>query len=397
MSTDPPPNNRHPNRVAGLAMALVALAAVGAAAWVLYQQWQSAVPTGAVDRSRANPTLGTAQRLSLEVYLGSHADELAEAAGARSEPGAFDIAPGQSAATIAANLAGDGFIRNQELFLNYLTYYGYDGALVAGSHQVDPHSTIPEIAQALSGGGPRSLELSFLPGWRVEEMANYLSVVRPAQIDPDEFLDIVQRRRPLELSAHAFLAALPPEATLEGYLYPGVYPITTATTAAELVEMMLVEFGRQLSPELRQLIGSRGLAVRDALILASIVEREAVLPEEKPLMAGVFLNRLRAGMPLQADPTVQYALGYQPDTGSWWKAPLALADLEIDSPFNTYRIDGLPPAPIANPSRVSLEAVADPAATDYLFFVLDCTAAQSGTHIFSVTFEEHLAHVERCR
>lgn len=393
---EPQPDRRRSSRVAALVMVLVAVAAVGAAAVVLYREWQGATPA-TVDRSRANPSLSTAQRLSLELSLGRHAEELTQPAGDRAEAGTFTISPGQGAATIAANLARDGFIRNEELFLTYLTYYGYDGALIAGSHQLDPRRTIPEIAQALSGGGPRNLELSFLPGWRVEEMANYLSVVRPARIDADEFLAVVQRRLPLDLSGHAFLAALPPEATLEGYLYPGTYPITTETTSAELVELMLAEFGRQLTPELRQLIGGQGLAVRDALILASIVEREAVLPEEKPLMAGVFLNRLRAGMPLQADPTVQYALGYQPETGSWWKAPLALADLEVDSPFNTYRIDGLPPGPIANPSRVSLEAVADPAVTDYLFFVLDCTAAQAGVHIFSVTFEEHLAHVERCR
>ncbi|MEZ4517821.1 MAG: endolytic transglycosylase MltG [Chloroflexota bacterium] len=87
-------------------------------------------------------------------------------------------------------------------------------------------------------------------------------------------------------------------------------------------------------------------------------------------------------MPLQADPTVQYALGYQADTQSWWKSPLALADLEIDSPYNTYQNNGLPPGPISNPSRASLEAVANPAVTDYLFFVLDCTADQPGAHVF---------------
>jgi UPF0755 protein len=396
ISTDPTHEPQRGSRLAGLVMLLVLLVAVGSAAWVLYGQWQSASDT-AVDRSRANPALSTVQRLSLELFLARHAAELDGPAGEARAPGPFSINPGESAAAIAANLAEQGFVRNRDLFLNFLIYYGYDGALVAGSHTLDPAGTIAEMADTLSGGGPRALELSFLPGWRVEEMANYLSVVSPARIDPAEFLDIVKRRRPIDLSGHAFLAALPPDASLEGYLYPGAYPITTDTDSAELVELMLTEFGRQLTPELRQLIGAQGLSVRDALILASIVQREALLPEEKPVMAGVFLNRLRAGMPLQADPTVQYALGYQPETGSWWKSPLSLADLEVDSPFNTYRIDGLPPAPIANPARVSLEAVANPAVTDFLFFVLDCTAAQPGTHIFSVTFEEHLANVARCR
>ncbi len=382
---------------AGVVLLLILVAAVGAAAFVLYREWQRSVPLGSVDRSRMNPALDTAKRLQLELYLGTHTEALTQPAGIATEPATFVINPGESASAIAANLAGMGLIRDQELFLNYLVYYGYDGALVAGSHQVDPRTTIPEIAQSLSGGGPRNLELRFLPGWRAEEMANYLSVTSPARIDPDQFLDIVKRRQSHDLSRHEFLATLPPDATLEGYLYPGTYPITTETTSAELIDLMLTEFDRQLTPDLRQLIGAQGISVREAVILASIVEREAVLPEEKPVMSGVFLNRLRAGMPLQADPTVQYALGYQPESQSWWKAPLALADLEIDSPYNTYRVPALPPGPIANPSRISLEAVANPTATDYLFFVLDCTAERSGTHVFSATFEEHLVNVNRCR
>lgn len=117
-------------------------------------------------------------------------------------------------------------------------------------------------------------------------------------------------------------------------------------------------------------------------------------------MAAVFLNRLAAGMPLQADPTVQYAVGYQAATDSWWKSPLDAADLALESPYNTYQIGGLPPGPIANPGLTSLQAIANPAAVDYLFFVLDCAAgngAATGAHVFSVTYDEHLGHVERCR
>ena len=399
ISTDPQrdPTEKRRNSMAGVVLFLFMVAAVGAAAFTLYRQWQSASPSTAVDRSQANPALDTAKRLQLEYYLGTHADELTQPAGFATEPVSFSISPGEGAAIIAANLAAAGLIRNQELFLNYLQYYGYDGALVAGSHTLDPRYTVPELAEALSGGGPRNLELNFLPGWRAEEMANYLSVTSPAQIDSQMFMDIVERRQPIDLAQHALLAGLPSDTTLEGYLFPGPYPITTETTSAELIDLMLTEFDKQITPDLRQLIGVQGLTVREALILASIVEREATIADEKPIMASVFLNRLRAGMPLQADPTVQYALGYQPETQSWWKSPLALADLEIDSPYNTYRIDGLPPGPIANPSRQSLEAIANPAITDYVFFVLDCTAAQPGTHIFSVTFEEHVANVARCQ
>ena len=114
-------------------------------------------------------------------------------------------------------------------------------------------------------------------------------------------------------------------------------------------------------------------------------------------MAAVFVNRLAAGMPLQADPTVQYALGHQADTGSWWKSPLAADDLAVASPYNTYLVPGLPPGPIANPGLASLAAVANPADVDYLFFVVDCAAATPGAHAFSLTYDEHLANVARCR
>jgi UPF0755 protein len=123
--------------------------------------------------------------------------------------------------------------------------------------------------------------------------------------------------------------------------------------------------------------------------LASIVEREAAVAEEMPQIASVFLNRLALGMKLDADPTVQFALGRQPD-GGWWKAGLTFADLEIDSPFNTYRFAGLPPGPIANPGLASLEAVAQPTETVYLFFRAACDG--SGRHLFAVTFEEHQAN-----
>ena len=126
------------------------------------------------------------------------------------------------------------------------------------------------------------------------------------------------------------------------------------------------------------------------MILASIVEREAVKDEEKPLIASVYLNRLKIGMKLDADPTVQYALGFDFTNGTWWKNPLSLNDLQFDSPFNTYIYAGLPPAPIANPGLNSLQAVAFPAETPYYFFRAKCDG--SGFHFFSETFEEHVAN-----
>ena len=384
---------REPRRSTGgcilwLVVALVIVAALAAAGLVL---WRGLARSADPD---VNPALSPIRRAYLELYLSQHAAELAQPAGSGTSPVAFTIAPGEGATAIAGNLRAAGLLDNTELFLNYLSYYGLDGGLVAGAYQLDPQATIPELAEALGSGRSRTLELSFLPGWRSEEMANYLSVVGAAQIDAAAFSDIVRSRGGVA-GRFGFLSSLPDGASLEGYLFPDRYVITAETTAAALIDLMLARFDEQVTPAMRQAYGALGLSLRDAVILASIIEREAVLVEEKPLMAAVFLNRLAAGMPLQADPTVQYALGFV--DGTWWKAPLSAADLQVNSPYNTYLIPDLPPGPISNPSLASLLAVANPADVDYLFFVLDCAAAMPGAHAFSVTYEEHLANVTRCQ
>ncbi|MBP6017312.1 MAG: endolytic transglycosylase MltG [Candidatus Promineofilum sp.] len=369
------------------------LAAAGGAGLIFYRTWLGE----GLDRGAVNPALSQTQRLYLEYYLTEHAPELAQAAGEGTEPQAFTVSPGEGAADIAENLRAAGLISNTELFLNYVTYYGLDGGLVTGQYTLDPRQTIPQLVEALGSRGARALELSFLPGWRSEEMANYLRVVTPAQIDADSFLSIVHNPGAGNLGAFTFLSSIPAGSTLEGYLFPGPYPIESTTDSVGLVRLMLTAFDREVTPALRQAFGAQGLTLREALIIASIIEKEATLPEEKPLMAAVFLNRLRVGMPMQADPTVQYALGYDEASGAWWKSPLDAVDLTIESPYNTYQVSGLPPGPISNPGLASLAAVANPAAVDYLFFVLDCTAATPGQHLFSVTYEEHLVNVERCR
>jgi len=366
------------------------LAALGAAALLLYRGWLAGADPA------VNANLDPVRRAYLQLYLAQHQTELVAPAGTASGPVEFTIAPGEGAAAITANLVTAGLLENPELFLNYLAYYGLDGGLVAGTYRLDPMATIPELATSIGTGRSQLLELNFLPGWRSEEMAHYLRVVAPAQIDADDFLDVVASRRGLS-GTHSFLGGLPEGASLEGYLFPAAYPISRDTTAPALVDLMLARFDEQVTPAMRQAYGALGLSLRDAVILASIIQREAALDEEKPLMAAVFLNRLRAGMPLQADPTVQYALGYQEAAQTWWKVPLSAADLLVRHPYNTYLFGGLPPGPISNPGQAALEAVARPASVGYLFFVLDCTAPTPGAHAFSTTYEEHVANVERCR
>jgi UPF0755 protein len=182
-------------------------------------------------------------------------------------------------------------------------------------------------------------------------------------------------------------AELPDPARLEGFLFPDTYHLTQDSHPSELVAAMLETFDRRVDPEIRAGFAQQGLSLHQAVTLASIVEREAIVTDERPMIASVFLNRLAQGIKLDADPTVQYAIGQQPD-GAWWKTGLSLDDLQIDSPYNTYLYAGLPPAPISNPGLASLRAVAFPESSPYLYFRAACDG--SGRHTFAETFDQHV-------
>ncbi|MGH9651819.1 MAG: endolytic transglycosylase MltG, partial [Terriglobales bacterium] len=224
-------------------------------------------------------------------------------------------------------------------------------------------------------------------GWRLEQIAE--AVGRAGlPYGPTEFLQAASYIPP----DHPLATELPGGASLEGFLFPDTYRLETTGTAQDLVDSMLETFQLRVPGDQLQAFHAQGLLLYEAVTLASIVEREAIVPDERPLIAGVFLRRLRTGLPLESDPTVQYALGQQP-TGDWWKSPLTLVDLENASPYNTYHVTGLPPGPIANPGRASLEAVLNPPATKELFFVADGT----GGHAFAETLEQHNKNVANWR
>jgi UPF0755 protein len=344
-----------------------------------------------------SPSLNPIERVMLYNYLTERSEALARPAGSGQTPQPFTITPGETADTIARNLQRSDIIQDPELFINYARFHGLDGRLAAGEFFISPQLTVPEIAHGLAESRLRQIPVGFLEGWRLEEMAASLARTTPARVNAAEFEAIVIRRQRFDLSPYPFLSTLPPGATLEGFLFPDSYILPPDADAAFLVDAMLQNFARQVTPAMRQAYGAQGLSLREAVIVASIVEREAVAEEERPIIASVFLNRIAEGMYLQADPTVQYAVGFQPGSNSWWKSPLSLDDLRVDSPYNTYLYDGLPPGPIANPGLGALEAVAFPAETPFLFFVADCDAEGNGRHLFSITYDEHLANVARCR
>ncbi len=363
---------------------------------VLGGRWQASIEQSGIDLGAANPDLNPVRRLLLQNYLIAHRAELQQPIGAAGEV-AFEIAPGATANQTVGELEAAGLLQNKELFVNYLRYHGLDSRLQAGRFTLDGSMTVPILADTITEGSAQDVALRFLEGMRLEEVAAYLQAVQPGRIDADEFLALTRRQRPFDLSRYPFLNSLPDGVSLEGYLFPDTYTIAANETAAELLDQMLQNFDRQVTPAMRQAYGALGLSLHEAVTIASVVQRETFTDEERPRIASVYVNRVQAGIPLQADPTVQYAIGYQADRDIWWKAPLSLNDLRIDHPYNTYMIPALPPGPIASPGIASLQAAAQPEQTDYLFFVLDCQSEPPGRHKFGRTYEEHLENVARCR
>jgi UPF0755 protein len=237
-----------------------------------------------------------------------------------------------------------------------------------------------EIARELQDATPEEVTFVILPGWRMEEIAASLPT-SGLTITPEEFLTAARAPYP----DYDFLAGA---TTTEGFLFPDSYIVPRDVTVDAFVNGLIRNFALHLAPDITNEYQRAGLSIYQAVTLASLVQREAVHDEEKPLIASVYLNRYKINMKLDADPTVQYALGYSIINQSWWTSPLSLVDLQVNSPYNTYINTGLPPTPIANPGMEALRAVAFPAQTNYLYFRARCDG--SGFHDFAETFDEHL-------
>jgi len=251
---------------------------------------------------------------------------------------------------------------------------GLERRLRPGDYRIAPGQSLPELVRSLGEGRGRSATVTIPEGWRLEQVAERLAAA--GVCDRDAFLS--RARDPKLLAALAI-----PGPSAEGFLFPETYSFTLPTDPAEAIRAMHRQFARVWA-EVVATAPPSPLAPLQVVTLASIVERETAAPAERPLVAAVFLNRLRLGMPLQADPTVIYGIdGFDGD--------LKRRDLAAANPYNTYVVRGLPPGPIAAPGRASLAAVLDPARVDYLYFV----ARNDGTHQFSRTLVEHNRAVQR--
>jgi UPF0755 protein len=289
-----------------------------------------------------------------------------------------EIPPGARSLAIGERLVAGGVVRDLQTYRLTLWLSGQGRRLKAGEYRFDHAMTPLEVIDKIARGDVFVVTLTFPEGLTIAEMSRIFEShgLGPAAA----FVEAAQDTA----LVHDFDPAAP---NLEGYLFPETYAVPRKTDAPKLVRLMVGRFGHVFTQGLRDAAAERQLSVRQAVALASIVEKETAKTEERPLVAAVYLNRLRLRMPLQADPTVIYAIQ---QTGTY-TGNLRRDDLMIDSPYNTYRYPGLPPGPIASPGRASLEAAVHPAESDALYFV----SRNDGSHVFAKTLDEHNRNVQQ--
>lgn len=304
----------------------------------------------------------------------------------------YTLPSGRSAGQVGSDLQKLGVIKSGTQFEFLVGLMGVQSKLGSGDYLLKTNSSALTVVNDLTVREQVPvLKVTFPEGIRVEEMA--VIAEKAGFGSRDEFMVAVGRAVP----PPGFVESHPEGAGIEGYLFPDTYIMRVGSTPDELIAYMLDTLQQRFTPELRTAAQSHGLNPHQALTLASIVEREAVIPKERPLIAGVFYNRLAAGDALGADPTVQYAVSLLPgavEKAGYWKKELTAEDLQIDSPYNTRKLPGLPPGPIANPGLASIEAVAHPETTKMYYFVADAKA-DDGSHVFAETLAEHERNIQQ--
>jgi UPF0755 protein len=289
-----------------------------------------------------------------------------------------EIAPGSSTQAMARSLADAGVVASPTAFRVAVWLRGAGRRLQAGEYRFDSPMTPAAVVDKIARGDVFLRTVTFREGLTIRQMA---VLFEEKGFGPQaEFVTAA--------SAGTLVSAFDGQATdLEGYLFPDTYAVPRHTTGEQLAARMVARFEKALSPEIRQQAAERGVSIRELVTLASIVEKETAKAEERPLVAAVYWNRLKINMGLQCDPTVIYALS----RAGRYTGNLTRADLQFDSPYNTYRYAGLPPGPIAAPGQASLDAAAKPADVPYLYFV----SRNDGSHAFATTLDEHNRNVHQ--
>ena len=288
------------------------------------------------------------------------------------------IEKGQTGSEIADMLYERGLIRSAQGFKLWLYLSGTNDKLQTGHYQIPNKVTVRELISLLQEGHVESIRVTIPEGYTVGDIAIVLE--KNQIMKAKDFLAEAKTFVPYPYMKGTKPATYP----VEGFLFPSTYEIPVGATPREVIQMMADEMNRYLTPAVKKQIQAQHMSIHDFVTLASIVERESLFDADRPTIAGVFKKRLAHGIPLQSDATISYVLGYA-------KEDVTIGDTQLQSPYNTYVSKGLPPGPIANPGKKSLDAVLYSENTDYLYFVAD----KEGHNHFSKTYEEHLAAVNK--
>ena len=288
------------------------------------------------------------------------------------------IEKGQTGSEIADMLFERGLIRSTQGFKLWLYLSGTNDKLQTGHYQIPNKVTVRELISLLQEGHVESIRVTIPEGYTVGDIAIVLE--KNQIMKAKDFLAEAKTFVPYPYMKGTRPATYP----VEGFLFPSTYEIPVGATPREVIQMMADEMNRYLTPAVKKQIQAQHMSIHDFVTLASIVERESLFDADRPTIAGVFKKRLAHGIPLQSDATISYVLGYA-------KENVTIGDTQLQSPYNTYVSKGLPPGPIANPGKKSLDAVLHSENTDYLYFVAD----KEGHNHFSKTYEEHLAEVNK--
>jgi UPF0755 protein len=278
----------------------------------------------------------------------------------------FVITKGQGVAAIAKELHSEGLIRHPLVFRLFVTQTGIDQKIQAGTFVLSAGMSVSEIANQLTKG-TEDTWVTIPEGLRTEEIAELFADF--SEFDTQEFIQLAKGS--------------------EGYLFPDTYLFPRLVTT-ETVYSILKRTFEQKTAELQKQAEIEGKSFEEAVILASLIERETQSASDMKMVSGILWNRLNISMPLQVDATLQYAKGQNKMTGEWWEPPIG-ADKEVDSLYNTYKNPGLPPAPIANPGLNALTAALAPTTSEYIFYISD----RQGKMHYSVTYEEHVQKINQ--
>ncbi len=324
-----------------------------------------------------------------------------------------EVVAGTNDAEIGQLLFDRGLIASQLAFQYAVVQARRSGDLQAGVYDLSPSLRPSQIVAALRQEAGEEVTITIIEGWRLEQVVGYLGTTK-LTMNLDEFAELAKRPPADLIEEFDFLAGLPEGRSLEGYLYPDTYRVDANDTARQVLEKLLGTFGQRLTQEMRDQITAQGLTIDQAVTLASIVEREAQLDEERPIIAGVYLNRINnptagtVGL-LNADPTLQYGLataeyGTRPISEwqeiEWWPQ-LQTSGNEAVLPeelagFQSYLVKGLPPSPIASPRIASIAGVAAPDTSGYFYFVAACPGGvRDGSHYFAATLPDHNANIAK--